>query len=56
MDFQNSQKFNENRILMGPSEVPHRIWARSVQLLCRLLETNGQTDRQTNRQTSIVYI
>ena len=28
----------------GHTEVPHKIWTRSVQPFCRLLDTNKQTD------------
>jgi len=30
-------------------DVPQKIWARSVQLFWRLLDTNRQTDRQTDK-------
>ena len=40
----------ENSIIQKPSlgsrEVPQKIWARSVQLLGRLLDTNKQTEKQ----------
>ena len=62
-----SSKFNANRILLcgkvfeiliiqKPSqrsyEVPHKIWAQSVQPFWRLLDTN---DRQTPRQAKYIY-
>ena len=31
---------------LGSLDVPQKIWARSVQPFGRLLDTNGQTDRQ----------
>ena len=31
---------------LGPREVPHKIWARSVQPFRCLLDSNKQTDRQ----------
>ena len=31
---------------LGPSEVSQKIWARSVQLFWRLLDTNEQTNRK----------
>ena len=34
---------------LGSREVPHKMWARSVQPFWRLLDTNGQTNRQTNK-------
>ena len=41
----------ENSIIhkpsLGPREVPHKIWARSVLPFWRLLETNKQTDKQS---------
>ena len=37
---------------MESGEVPHKIWARSVQPFWRLLDTNKQTDRHPPRQTS----
>ena len=36
-------------------EVTHKIWARSVQLFWRLLDTNKQTPRHTPRHTNYVY-
>ena len=59
-----SSKFNANRILLcgkvfeiliiqkpshGSYEVPHKIWAQSVQPFWRLLDTNKQTDTQTSK-------
>ena len=60
MDFQNFQKSNfeggkflENLIIHKPSlgscDDPQKIWARSVQPFSRLLDTNGQTDKQTDK-------
>ena len=40
-------KFDYPLTFPGVTEVPLQIWARSVQLFGRLLDTNGQTDRQT---------
>ena len=37
------------------NEVPHKTWARLVQPFGRLLDTNGQNDRE-NRLTIKVYI
>ena len=34
---------------LEPLDVPQKIWARSVQPLRRLLYTNKQTDRQTDK-------
>ena len=49
----------ENLIIHKPSlgsrDVPQKIWARSVQPFWRLLDTNGQTDRQTDRQAKFIY-
>ena len=36
--------------------VPQKIWARSVQPCWPLLDTNKQANRQTNTQTSQIYI
>ena len=55
-DFQNYQKFIEDRILMETNicnfdhslwsrEVPQKIWARSVQPFWRLMDTSKQTDK-----------
>ena len=33
---------------LGSREIPHKIWAQSVQPFWRLLDTNKQTDRQTS--------
>ena len=66
-----SSKFNANRILLcgkvfeiliiqkpshGSYEVPHKIWAQSVQPFWRLLDTNKQKDKQTDRQAKFIYI
>ena len=50
----------ENSIIpkpsMGSREVPQKIWVRSVQPFWRLLDTKGQTDKQTDRQAKYIYI
>ena len=62
MDFQNFQKSNfdggkffENLIIHKPSlgscEVPQKIWTESVQSFSRLLDTNRQTDKKTDKQS-----
>ena len=48
--------FRSSGILaLGSCEVPHKIWVRSVQPFCRLLNKNGQTNKQTPRQTKNVF-
>ena len=39
----------------GSREIPQKIWARSVQPFWRLLDTNKQTNKQTDRQAKIIY-
>ena len=34
---------------LGSLDVPQKIWARSVQPFCRLLDTNRQTDTKTDK-------
>ena len=34
------------KLSLGPCELPHKCWAWLVQLFGRLLDTNGQTNRQ----------
>ena len=34
-------------------EVPHKIWARSVKLFWRLLDTNGQTDKSNLKNCAV---
>ena len=41
----NFQKFP----FMGSREIPQKIWARSVQSFWRLLDTNRQTNKQTDK-------
>ena len=58
VDFQNLKKF-ENSIIHKPSlgsrDIPQNIWARSVQPLVYLLDTNKQTDTQTSRQAKYIH-
>ena len=37
-------------------DVPQKSWARSVQPFCRLLDTNKQTDRQTDKPNLYIDI
>ena len=43
-----------NKPSLGSCEVPHKIWARSVQPFGGLLETNKQTD-MTPRQATFIH-
>ena len=48
--FREFSKFNDNFwSFMGTCEVPHKMWARSVQPFWRLLDTNRQTNKQTDK-------
>ena len=48
--------FRSSGILaLGSCEVPHKIWVRSVQPFCRLLNKNGQTNKQSPRQTKNMF-
>ena len=40
---------------LGSLNVPQKIWARSVQPLWRLLDTNRQTNKHTDRQAKSIY-
>ena len=40
---------------MGSRDVLHKIWAWSVQPFWRLLDTNKQTNEQTDRQAKFIY-
>jgi len=58
-------KFNDNQIFgrqifdnliihkpsLGSRDVPHKIWSRSVQPFWRLLETNTQAKKHTDKQS-----
>jgi len=67
VDFKNLMKFEfcwmqifENSIIHKPSlgsrGVPLKIWAPSVQPVWRLLDTNGQTDKQLHQDKYIYKI
>ena len=41
---------------MGSRKVPQKIWARSVQPFWRLLETDGQTEKQSIEIDCLLYL
>ena len=43
------ENFMLHKPYLRPHEVPQKIWARSVQPFWRLLDTNKQTDKQTDK-------
>ena len=48
--------FRSSGILaLGSCEVPHKIWVGLVQPFCRLLNKNGQTNKQTPRQAKNMF-
>ena len=44
--------FHRSQISLGSCELPQKCWARSVQPFLHLLDTNKQTNRQANYNTS----